>query len=107
MARPSLYGSFQDIWPVVREEGGKIKADLVGPICETTDFLAKDRELPEFKSGDLLAVMSAGAYGFSMSSNYNGRLRVAEILGDGDGYHVIRDRESYDDLIRGEAIPPK
>ena len=79
--------------------------DVVGPICESGDFLAKDRELPPLEPGDLLAVMSAGAYGFSMASNYNARPRPAEVLVCGDRYAIIRDRESYEDLIRGEHIP--
>ena len=74
-----------------------------GPICESTDFIAKDRELPAFSSGDLVAVMSAGAYGFSLSSNYNSRPRVAEVLVNGDKYEVIRRRETYEDLIRLES----
>jgi diaminopimelate decarboxylase len=104
LIRPSLYGSFHGIEPV-RVRGPRIKADVVGPICESSDFLAKDREMDSFETGDLLAVMSAGAYGFSMSSNYNSRPRVAEVLGKGNAYHVIRARESYEDLVRGEMIP--
>jgi diaminopimelate decarboxylase len=107
LARPSLYGSYQGIVPV--DEGvasrRKVSADVVGPICETGDFLAKDRVLPAFKQGDLMAVMSAGAYGFTMSSNYNSRPRVPEVLVDGDRYDVVRTRETRDDLIRGESIP--
>jgi diaminopimelate decarboxylase len=105
LIRPSLYGSFHGIEPVRVPCRGKIKADVVGPICESSDFLAKDREMDSFETGDLLAVMSAGAYGFSMSSNYNSRPRIAEVLGKGDAYHVIRTRESYEDLVRGETIP--
>ncbi|MBF0171489.1 MAG: diaminopimelate decarboxylase, partial [Nitrospinae bacterium] len=107
LARPSLYGSYQGIVPV--DEGvaarKKVSADVVGPICESGDFLAKDRVLPEFKQGELLAVMSAGAYGFTMSSNYNSRRRVPEVLVNGDRFDVIRTRETMDDLIRGESIP--
>ncbi|MBI5185283.1 MAG: diaminopimelate decarboxylase [Nitrospinae bacterium] len=106
LVRPSLYGSYQEIIPVVKKNGKpKIVADIVGPICESGDFLAKDRTLPTFEQGDFLAVMSAGAYGFSMSSNYNSRPRVAEVLVKGDEFHVIRRRESYEDLVRGEEIP--
>jgi len=105
LIRPSLYGSFHGIEPVRVTCRRKIKADVVGPICESSDFLAKDREMDSFETGDLLAVMSAGAYGFSMSSNYNSRPRIAEVLGKGDAYHVIRTRESYEDLVRGETIP--
>jgi diaminopimelate decarboxylase len=105
LIRPSLYGSYQRIQPVQRVGRGEIVADVVGPICESGDFLAKDRKLPNVEQGDLLAVMSAGAYGFSMSSNYNSRPRVAEVLVAGDKFYLIRQREDYDDLIRGELIP--
>ena len=79
--------------------------DVVGPICESGDFLAKDRKLPEIKQGALLAVMSAGAYGFSMSSNYNSRPRAAEVIVKGNEYFVVRERETYEDLVRGEKVP--
>jgi diaminopimelate decarboxylase len=106
LIRPSLYGSYHAIIPVHRVEGTPtLTADVVGPICESGDFLAKDRELPAVQPGDLLAVMSAGAYGFTMASNYNARPRLPEVLGKGDRYLVIRRRESYEDLIRGEEIP--
>ncbi|MDH5679562.1 MAG: diaminopimelate decarboxylase [Nitrospinota bacterium] len=107
LARPSLYGSYQHIVPVLQEAVGrkKVSADVVGPICESGDFLAKDRVLPEFRLGELMAVMSAGAYGFTMSSNYNSRPRVPEVLVNGATYDVIRTRETMDDLVRGESIP--
>jgi diaminopimelate decarboxylase len=105
LIRPSLYGSYQRIQPVHKMERGEMLADVVGPICESGDFLAKDRKLPKLEQGDLLAVMSAGAYGFSMSSNYNSRPRAAEVLVSKDKYFVIREREDYDDLIRGEVVP--
>jgi diaminopimelate decarboxylase len=105
LIRPSLYGSFHGIEPVRLSERKRIMGDVVGPICESTDFLAKNREMVAFETGDLMAVMSAGAYGFSMSSNYNSRPRAAEVMGKGDKYYVIRDRETYDDLVRGEKIP--
>jgi diaminopimelate decarboxylase len=105
LIRPSLYGVFQALQPVVKMDGEEMVADIVGPICESGDFLAKDRLIPRLKSQDLIAVMSAGAYGFSMSSNYNSRLRVPEVLVRGKEFHVIRKRESYEDLIRGEHIP--
>jgi len=73
--------------------------DLVGPVCEGADFLAKDRPIPHVERGDLIAVFTAGAYGFTMSSNYNSRCRAAEVLVDGDAFHVIRRRESYEDLV--------
>jgi len=105
LVRPSLYGSFHLIQPVIRREREEITADVVGPICESGDFLAKGRKLPAFKQGEVLAVMSAGAYGFSMSSNYNSRPRVPEILVRDDRWYVIRKRETWEDLIRGEEIP--
>lgn len=105
LARPSLYSSYHGIWPVNNRHGGKVKADVVGPICESGDFLAKGRELPVLGSGDLIAVMSAGAYGFSMASNYNSRPRVAEVMAKDDRFFVIRRREDYESLVRGEEIP--
>jgi diaminopimelate decarboxylase len=83
----------------------KVRYDVVGPICESGDFLAKDRQLPVLKRGDLLAVMGAGAYGYTMASNYNSRPRAAEVLVHGKRWHLIRARETYRDLIRGERIP--
>lgn len=106
LSRPSLYGSFHGVQPVLEKARREVKASLVGPICESGDFLAKDRLLPEFSAGELVAVMSAGAYGFSMSSNYNSRPRVPEILVHEDEFYVIRERETYETLIRGEHIPP-
>jgi len=105
LARPSLYDSYHAIKTVQRSDRELVVADVVGPICESGDFLARERELPAAEAGDLLAVMSAGAYGFSMSSNYNSRPRVAEVLVHQDAFHVIRARESYEDLVRGESIP--
>ena len=105
LSRPTLYGSYHGIQPVKLEEKGRFIADLVGPICESGDFMARDRDLPRFERGDLAAIMSAGAYGFTMSSNYNSRLRVSEVMVTGDRFHIIREREEYDDLIRGEHIP--
>lgn len=105
LARPSLYGAFHAIKPVVLTDRPKIVADVVGPICESSDFLSKGREIEACESGDLLAVMSAGAYGFSMSSNYNSRPRVPEILVHGAAFHIIRHRESVETLIQGENIP--
>jgi diaminopimelate decarboxylase len=83
----------------------EIKASLVGPICESGDFLAKDRLMPAFERGELVAVMSAGAYGFTMSSNYNSRPRIPEILVHNQDFYVIRQRETYEDITRGEKIP--
>jgi len=104
IVRPSLYDAFHGILPVI--EGGDLRlADLVGPICESGDFIAKDRVLPALEQGELFAVMSSGGYGFTMSSNYNARPRVAEVMVSGDKYRVVRRRESYEDLISGEIIP--
>jgi diaminopimelate decarboxylase len=105
LIRPALYGSYQGIQPVMQNNGEKIVADVVGPICESGDFFAKDREIARPKRGDLLAVMSAGAYGFTMASNYNSHPKPPEVLVDGDKYYVIRARETLEDLIRGETIP--
>lgn len=105
LIRPSLYGSYQAIQPVHTRGGKTFIADVVGPVCESGDFFAKDRELPALEPGDLLAVMSAGAYGFVMASNYNARPRPPEVLVDNDRFYVVREREALDDLIRGEAIP--
>jgi diaminopimelate decarboxylase len=107
LARPSLYGAYQAIWPLaeVNADAPRTPVDVVGPICESGDFLAKDRPLPALEPGDLLAVMSAGAYGFTMASNYNSRPRVAEVLVKGSDYYVVRLRETYEDLVRGETIP--
>jgi diaminopimelate decarboxylase len=105
LVRPTLYGSYQEIVPIQEKKGDEMVADMVGPICESGDFLARDRVMPRFAPGDLVAVMSAGAYGFAMSSNYNARPRVAEVLVKDDTFHLIRERETYADLIRGERIP--
>jgi diaminopimelate decarboxylase len=102
LARPSLYGSYHAIVPVGKPPRGKVEADVVGPICESGDFLAKDRTLPAFKSGDYIAAMSAGAYGFSMSSNYNSRPRAAEVMVSGARFEVVRERETLKELVRGE-----
>jgi len=106
LLRPSLYDAHHDIQPVIKNESSVVNTvDVVGPICESGDFLAKDRKMPQSQPGDLLAVMSAGAYGFTMASNYNSRPRVPEVLVKGKVIMVIRKRESYEDLIRGESIP--
>ena len=115
LIRPTLYDSFHRIWPVAPAAGlptppedyeadipGTKKQDVVGPICESGDFLAKDRRLPPLSRGDLLATFSAGAYGMAMSSNYNGRPRAAEVLVDGATHRLIRRRETYEDMIRPE-----
>lgn len=105
LVRPTLYGSYQEIVSVKEKKGDEMVADMVGPICESGDFLARDRAMPRFEPGDLVAVMSAGAYGFVMSSNYNSRPRVAEVLVKDEAFHLIREREQYTDLIHGERIP--
>jgi diaminopimelate decarboxylase len=105
LLRPSLYGSYHHIQPVVRRVRTQIRADVVGPICESGDFLGKDRTLPTPDSGEFLAVMSAGAYGFSMASNYNSRPRAAEILVHEKEFHIIRKRETYAQMIALEKIP--
>ena len=105
LVRPSYYGSFHQILPVREEAREEIVADVVGPICESADFLAKGRKMPRPNPGELITVMSAGAYGFSMATNYNSRPRVAEVLVRDDEIHVIRKREDYEDLVRGESIP--
>ncbi|TKS58997.1 MAG: diaminopimelate decarboxylase [Nitrospira sp.] len=107
LIRPSLYGAYHEIRPLDEEAGHRAKhqVDIVGPVCESGDFLAKDRLLAAVKPGELMAVMSAGAYGFVMASNYNSRPRVPEALIKGGEIHVIRTRETYDDLVKGETIP--
>jgi diaminopimelate decarboxylase len=105
LIRPALYQAHQEIEPVGPPRQGTRKVDVVGPVCESGDFLARERELPGVERGDLLAVRSAGAYGFAMASNYNGRPRAAEVLVRGDRFAVVRARESYEDLVRGETLP--
>ncbi len=107
LIRPSLYGAYHEIKPINAEAGHRAKqqVDIVGPVCESGDFLAKDRLLAAVKPGELMAVMSAGAYGFVMASNYNSRPRVPEVLVKGGDIHVIRERETYEDLVKGETIP--
>ncbi len=123
LIRPALYHSYHEIVPVHepgkgagrgereppgegRTQGiGKEKIDVVGPVCESGDFFALDREMPDVRSGDLLAILSAGAYGFVMASNYNSRPLPAEVLVSGDKFSLIRDRQTYQDLVRGEVDP--
>jgi diaminopimelate decarboxylase len=104
LARPSLYGAYHAIQPASWSDGPAEVVDVVGPICESGDFLARERSLSAVAPGDILAVMNAGAYGFSMSSNYNARPRAAEVLAENGAFRIIRPRETYDDLIRGETI---
>ena len=106
LIRPAFYDSYHGICPVARRPASPFLADVVGPICETGDFLARDRELSQRpETNDLLAIMSAGAYGFTMSSNYNTRPRAAEVLVHGQQFHVVRRRETLEQLIANESIP--
>lgn len=105
LIRPALYDAYHEILPLQRRENAE-KVDVVGPICESGDFFAKDRRLPAVKEGEYLAIMSAGAYGFSMSSNYNSRLEAEEIMVVKDREFVIRKRDTHEDLIKNETIPP-
>jgi diaminopimelate decarboxylase len=102
LIRPALYQAYHEILPLRQTPLGTVKADVVGPICESGDFLAKDREIANVLPGDLLAVMTAGAYGMVAASNYNSRPRVAEVMVEGARWHIVREREGYQDLIRGE-----
>ena len=106
LVRPSLYGSYHGIQPETLSGRSRWTADVVGPICESADFLARDRDMPRVKSKDLLAVMSAGAYGYALSSNYNSRTRIPEVLVRGKRVKVIRRRETFRDLVRGESTSP-
>ncbi len=106
LLRPSHYGGYHRIDPVRDRPDAEVRTvDVVGPICESGDFLAQDRALPLPEPGDLLAVRTSGAYGFTMALNYNGRLRPPEVMVEGDQVHLIRHRENLDDLVRGEVIP--
>lgn len=105
LLRPSLYEAYHHILPVKKSRRAQVTADVVGPICESGDFFARERTMNSPARDDLLAIMSAGGYGFSMSSNYNSRLRPAEVLVKGASFHVIREREQYRDLTRGVRIP--
>lgn len=102
LIRPALYEAYHAVRSV-RETGRRLIGDLVGPICESGDFIAQERELPEVGEGDLLAIMGAGAYGFSMASNYNSRCRPAEVMVEGNSFALVRARETWDDLVRGES----
>ena len=104
LLRPALYGSYHEILPLAKRPGAPRPADVVGPLCETGDFLARNRDLPEVQPGDFVAVMDAGAYGYALASNYNSRPRPAEILVAGDKARLIRRRETVDDLTAGELL---
>jgi diaminopimelate decarboxylase len=107
LIRPTLYEAYHDIWPVDEAKASQppVVQDIVGPVCETGDYLALDRTLPPFAAGDLMAVMTAGAYGAVMSSTYNSRLLVPEVLVNGAEYAVVRPRLSYADLIAQDHLP--
>ncbi|MBF0456547.1 MAG: diaminopimelate decarboxylase [Nitrospirae bacterium] len=105
MIRPAMYDAYHHIMPVYKKNRKDVFADIVGPICESSDYLGKDRDLPAMQQGEYAVVMSAGAYGYSMSSNYNSRPRAAEVLVHGAEHFLIRKRETYDDLVRNELVP--
>ncbi len=107
LIRPALYGGYHEIVPVREPATDAVRetVDVVGPVCESGDFFAQGRDLPQTKAGELVALMSAGAYGFAMASNYNSRFLPAEVLVDGERTAVVRARQSMDDLVRGESIP--
>lgn len=104
LIRPSLYSAHHEIVPLTLRPGQPMMADVVGPVCESGDFFARERALPSIEQGEWLAICAAGAYGFALSSNYNARPRAAEVLVDGDSWRVIRQRETWEDLIRGESL---
>lgn len=104
LMRPTLYGSYHEIVPVEQRPTDRLTADVVGPLCETGDFLAQDREMPDVRAGDLLAILTVGAYGYVLASNYNTRPRPAEVLIDGNKFELIRPRERLDDLMSGEIM---
>jgi diaminopimelate decarboxylase len=106
LVRPSLYNAYHEIKPVEEKKAGAIKADFVGPICESGDFFAKDREIARLFQGDLLAIFGAGAYGYSMSSNYNARRRAPEVLVKDREFFIVNKRETFGDLVKGESTPP-
>jgi diaminopimelate decarboxylase len=105
LLRPALYDAWHEVLPVTRRDGPVKRYDIVGPVCESADFLARDRDIA-LTAGDLLAIMSAGAYGMSMSSNYNSRPRAAEVMVDGKAAHLVRERESAESLFASERLLP-
>jgi diaminopimelate decarboxylase len=104
LVRPALYKAHHEILPLNHLPEATIVADVVGPVCETGDFLARDRAMADVQPGEFMAVSAAGAYGFVQASNYNSRARSAEVLVRGDKWRIVRERETWDDLIRGESI---
>ena len=105
LIRPALYGSYHEIVPLKESHASRTKMDVVGPVCESGDFFAQEREMPPLQAGDLMAIMSAGAYGFVMASTYNSRPLPAEVLVRGDKVALVRERQELDDLTRGEVDP--
>jgi diaminopimelate decarboxylase len=105
LIRPAFYDSYHEIVTADADLENEEIVDIVGPVCESGDFLAQDRKLPWVAKDDLLVVLSAGAYGYVMSSNYNTRPRVPEVMVNGKEFYVVKERETYEDLIRGESIP--
>ena len=107
LIRPTLYEAFHDIKPVEQQAASapRMTVDVVGPVCETGDYLGLDRDLPRLKSGDLIAVCTAGAYGAVQAGTYNTRLLVPEVLVDGDRFHIVRPRGSFEELIGLDSIP--
>ena len=103
--RPALYEGYHEIWPVQEHSGDEIVADIVGPICESGDFQAQNRRIADVKPGEVLAELSAGAYGFSMASTYNSRPLAAEVLVDGDKWCIIRRRQTLEQIVEGECLP--
>jgi diaminopimelate decarboxylase len=107
LIRPALYEGYHEIVPLRKNpEGERMITDVVGPVCESGDFFAQDRELAPLRAGDQIALMSAGAYGFVMSSTYNSRPLLPEVLVDGSQARIVRERQTYADLVRGESLPP-
>ena len=104
LIRPSLYGSYHEIVPLRKSRAKRVKVDVVGPVCESGDFLAQDRMMPAVEQGEYLAILSAGAYGMVMASNYNSRPRAPEVLVNGKRYEIARRRETIKDLLRGESL---
>lgn len=105
LIRPALYGAYHEILPVKKTDREETVVDIVGPVCESSDFFAKERMIQKQNEGDMLAIMSAGAYGFSMASNYNGRCRPSEVLVNGEDFYLIRKRETIRDLLKNEIVP--
>jgi diaminopimelate decarboxylase len=106
LVRPSLYGAYHEIIPLKKTAAPKITCDVVGPICESSDVFAHDRKVPNVPDGACLALLSAGAYGYAMASNYNVRARPAEVMVKGTRWAVVQRRETFNDLVRGAIIPP-